>query len=270
MKLLGFMLVLACFSAPLYGKVPAAAPLHLRLADAMGLRSSSAIAAVAELEGIVRLWRGVVTNQEGYQQFRGSLDELFAAAGDNGRDLQRELSRAVKGEQGGVQTSVDALLRLDEGELTLLLRTAVRDLKLIELLASLVDASQFLDQEVEHEKVNTILEELDVGKTAAAIETWLETLGDFELRLAARDFYSIHGKIKELKELAKDDKLTEDFLLLVARSSEHLEEQEELPSFVSKELLLTKITQFLAVVSRDDHPKLLGIITKLRDMQSSY
>lgn len=65
MKLLNFMLMLACFSAPLYGNVPAA-PLHLRLAKAMGLHSSEAMAAVTEMVGIVRLWRGVMANQDSY------------------------------------------------------------------------------------------------------------------------------------------------------------------------------------------------------------
>ena len=267
MKLYVFMLVLACFSAPLYGNLPVT-PRHLRLANAMGLRGE-AVAALSEMEGTIRIWLNLVANQDSYKEFRGSLDGIFAAAGENGRNLQHELGRALKGEQGGMQAAVDALLDLDEGELTLLLRKAVEDLKPRALNQALYEARQFISVDEEARQIDAVLAELDVDKVAAAIESRLEELWEHELRLSLRQLTSAYGKMREVKKLTEDDKLAADFSLLTEEIESFAEDSRPLSAPLNKRLVRAKLW-VLMQVARRDHPKLWAVFNWMRDLKSQY
>lgn len=267
MKLYVFMLVLTCFSAPLYGNLHAT-PLHLRLAKAMGLRGE-AVTTLSEMEGTIRIWRNLVVNQDSYKEFRDSLDGVFASAGENGRNLQYELGRAFKGEQDGMQAAADVFLNLDEGELTLMLRKALQDLKLRKLGQALYEARQFISKDEEARQIDIVLAELDVDKVAAAIESRLEELWEHELRLSLGQLTSVYGKMREVEKLEEDYTLVADYLLL-AKEIKALEKSQQMVSLPFNKRLFTAKLWALMQAARRDHPKLLAVFNWMRDLHSRY
>ena len=210
MKLLGYVLMIAFVAPPLHAK----APLHVRIAQALGL-NAEATAAIAQIAQGSGLYLHIIAQHDGYKQFKASLDETFAAVGDNGHNLQQELGRMLKGKQGGVQAVVDALLSLESGELTTLLHKAARDLKLVELLAAVEEINRSFGKEAREKQrqlFNTVENNIDIDTLAASIVAQLDALWAFELQVKVKplgSLVSISDKVKELQGLAEDEVLIE-------------------------------------------------------------